>query len=131
LSMPLGGNIAARNTYKAGKATVKQLLLQLKQTEQNIVVQVNNDVGAVRSTLQQVHSTLDERIYAEDALKAERTKLENGKSTSFIVLQLISNLTTARVNEVQALANYNIAVAQLALDEGSTLEANHIDFNLR
>ena len=54
-------------------------------------------------------------------LAAERKKLENGKSTSFIVLQLISNLTTAKVNEVQALANYNNAVAQLALDEGDRL----------
>ena len=43
------------------------------------------------------------------------------------MLQLISNLTTARVNEVQALANYNIAVTQLALDEGNTLQANGVD----
>jgi HAE1 family hydrophobic/amphiphilic exporter-1 len=107
------------------------LLLTLKQTEQNIVVAVDNDVGSVRSSLQQVYATRDARVYAEDALQAERTKLENGKSTSFIVLQLISSLTTAKVNEVQALANYNIAVSQLALDEGSTLEANHIDLKVK
>jgi len=131
VSIPLGGNYTARNQYKSGKATLKQLLLMLKQTEQTIVVAVDNDVGNVRSTFQQVQATRDARVYAEDALAAEQKKLENGKSTSFIVLQLISNLTTAKVAEIQALANYNIAVAQLALDEGSTLDANHIDLKVK
>ena len=131
ISIPLGGNITARNNYKSGKATLKQILLQLKQLEQNIVVAVDNDVGQVRSSLQQVDSTRAARIYAEDALAAEKKKLENGKSTSFIVLQLISNLTTARVNEIQALANYNVAVVQLSLDEGSTLEDNHIELKAK
>ena len=130
VTVPLG-NIGPRNAYKATKMTLKQVLLQLKQQEQNVLVQVDNDVGQVRSTLQQVDATRAARIYAEDALKAERTKLENGKSTSFIVLQLISTLTTARVNEVQALANYNIAVTQLALDEGNTLQVNRIDVDFK
>jgi outer membrane protein len=130
-SIPLAGNLAARNTYHSGKVTLKQILLQLKQEEQNVVVAVDNDVGQVQSTLEQVTSTHEARLYAEDALKAEQTKLENGKSTSFNVLQLISNLTTARVNEIQALANYNIAVAQLSLDEGATIEDNHIDLKVR
>jgi outer membrane protein len=131
LSVPLGGNYSARNTYKSGKATLKQVLLQLKQQEQTIMVQVDNDVGQVRSTLSQVNSTHEARLYAEDALAAEQKKLENGKSTSFNVLQLISNLTTARVNEIQALANYNIARIQLSLDEGSTLQENQIDIKLK
>jgi HAE1 family hydrophobic/amphiphilic exporter-1 len=130
-SIPLAGNLSARNTYKSGKATLKQLLLSLKQEEQTILVAVDNDVGQVQSTLEQVNSTHAARLYAEDALKAEQTKLENGKSTSFNVLQLISNLTTARVNEIQALANYNIAVAQLSIDQGSTLEDNKIDLKLK
>lgn len=131
VSIPLGGNYAARSTYKSGKATLKQILLMLKQLEQSIVVGIDNDVGQVRSSLQQVYATRDARVYAEDALAAERKKLENGKSTSFVVLQLISNLTTARVNEIQALATYNDAVAQLALDEGNTLNANHIELKVK
>lgn len=130
-SIPLAGNLTARNTYHSGKATLKQLLLTLKQEEQTVLVAVDNDVGQVQSDLEQVNSTHAARLYAEDALKAEQTKLENGKSTSFNVLQLISNLTTARVNEIQALANYNIAVAQLSLDEGATIEDNHIDLKLK
>lgn len=131
VTVPLGGNYAARAQYKSAKASLKQLLLELKQTEQNIVIAVDNDVGQLNSSLQQVNATRDARIYAEEALAAERKKLENGKSTSFVVLQLISNLTTARVNEIQALANYNVAIAQLALDEGSTLDANRIQLKVK
>jgi outer membrane protein len=130
-SIPLGGSLGARNSYHAAKVTLKQVQLQLKQEEQTILVAVDNDVGQVESTLEQVNSTHAARLYAEDALKAEQTKLENGKSTSFNVLQLISNLTTARVNEIQALANYNIAVVQLSLDQGSTLEDNRIDLKMK
>ncbi len=130
VSIPLG-NSGPRANYKSGKATLKQILLQLKQLEQNILVTVDNDVGQVQSTLQQVDATREARIYAEDALAAEQKKLENGKSTSFQVLQLISNLTTARSSEIQALANYNIALAQLALDEGSTLEKDRIDLKVK
>jgi outer membrane protein TolC len=130
VTIPLG-NSAARASYKSSKATLKQILLQLKQLEQNIVITVDNDVGQVQSTLQQVSATREARIYAEDALAAEQKKLENGKSTSFQVLQLISNLTAARSSEIPALANYNVALAQLALDEGSTMEKNRIDLKVK
>jgi len=129
-TIPLG-NVSARNTYRSAKASLKQILLQLKQLEQNVVVAIDNDVKLVKSDLQQVKATREARIYAEDALKAEQTKLANGKSTSFIVLQLQSNLTTARSAEIRALANYNIDLEQLSLDEGNTFQKNHIDLNLK
>jgi hypothetical protein len=46
------------------------------------------------------------------------------------VLQLQSNLTTARSAEIRALADYNIALEQLALDEGMTLERSKIDLKM-
>jgi outer membrane protein TolC len=128
MTVPLS-NVGARNTYKSAKAALQQVLLQLKKTEQTIVIAIDNDVKAIRSDLLRVDATRKARIYAEDALQAEQTKLEHGKSTSFIVLQLQSNLTTARSAEIRALADYNIAVEQLALDEGTTLERNHIVLN--
>ncbi len=130
VTIPLG-NVGPRNDYKKAKASQKQALLQLKQQEQTIVVAIDNDIKVIRSDLQQVDATREARIYAEAALEAEQKKLENGKSTSFIVLQLQSNLTSARSAEIAALANYNIALEQLALDEGSTLDRNHIDLQIK
>jgi len=42
-----------------------------------------------------VDATREARIYAEAALSAEQKKLESGKSTSFVVLQLTKDLTAA------------------------------------
>ena len=66
-----------------------------------------------------------------NALKGEQTKLDKGKSTSFIVLQLQRELTTARSAEIRALADYNIALADLAYNEGSTLERRNVDLKVK
>ena len=106
-------------------------MLQLKKVESTIVVAIDNDVKTIRSDLLKVDSTRKARLYAEEALQAEQTKLEHGKSTSFVVLQLQNNLTAARSAEIRALADYNIALEQLAFDDGATLERNHIDLRVR
>ncbi len=125
ISMPLS-NMGPRNQLKAGKVTLKQLLLQLKQLEQNVMVLIDNSVGVARSDYESVQATRQARIYAEAALDAEQKKYAVGKSTTFTVLDLQNKLTAARSDEIRALADYNKSLANLAADEGSTLERNSI-----
>jgi outer membrane protein TolC len=125
LSMPLS-NVGPRNQIKSGKAMEKQLLLQLKQLEQNVMVQIDNAVKAAESAWESADATRQQRIYAEAALKAEQGKYAVGKSTTFIVLQLQTALTTARSQEIRALANYNQALASLAAAEGSSLQRDNL-----
>jgi len=47
------------------------------------------------------------------------------------VLQLQRDLTAARSSEIRALADYNIALSQLALSEGTTLERRKISLNVK
>jgi outer membrane protein len=129
LTVPLD-NLAARSAYKSAKAGLDQILLQLKKVETTVVMAVDNDVKTVRSHLLRVTATRQAREYANDALVAGQARLIAGSTTSFEVLQLQSNLTTARSAEIRALADYNIALEQLALDEGTTLERNHIDLKV-
>ena len=82
--------------------------------------------GVLAGQHQRVQATREARLYSEAALEAEQKKLENGKSTSFVVLQLQKDLTTARSSEIRALADYNESLAQLWLQEGSTLERRMI-----
>jgi outer membrane protein len=128
-SMPLS-NVGARNTYKAGKVTLKQLLLALKQQEQTAMVEIDNAVKQAQSNYQSVQATQEARTYAEAALDAEQKKYNVGKSTTFTVLQLQIALTTARSNEIRALADYNQALANLAAEEGSTLDRNGIKLDM-
>ncbi len=130
ISLPLS-NVGARNNYKAGKVTLKQLLLQLKQMEQNVMVQIDNAVKQAQSNYESVQATQQARIYAETALDAEQKKYAVGKSTTFTVLQLQNNLTAARSQEIRSLADYNEALASLAAAEGSTLERNGINLTLK
>ncbi len=130
LSMPLS-NVGPRNQLKAGKGSLKQLLLQLKQLEQSIMVEIDNAVGVARSDYEGVQATRQARVYAEAALDAEQKKYTVGKSTTFTVLQLQNNLTAARLQEIRALVDYNKALAALAAAEGSTLERNSIQLETR
>jgi outer membrane protein TolC len=125
------GNLAARSRYKAAKVQREQVELQFEQIEQQVLVEIADAVRLAESSLERVAATREARLFAEAALQAEQTKLENGKSTSFFVLQFQRDLTAARLEEIRALAEYNNALAQLAFSEGTTLERREIDLDLK
>jgi outer membrane protein len=125
------GNTGARANYKKSKLAMEQLVLNLKKFEQTIMITIDNDINQAKSSYQQVAATRAATEYAGEALAAEQKKLENGKSTTYTVLQMQRDLTTARGNEIQALANYNKALAQLSLDEGTTLQRLSINVQVK
>jgi outer membrane protein TolC len=130
VSFPLS-NLRERSDYRASKAAKKLTELQLRKAEQEVVVQVADYVNRVQSRFSQVGSTSKARTYAEAALAAEEKKLQNGFSTSFFVLQLQEALTGARTAELQALADYNRTLAQLAFAEGTTLRKHHLKLQVK
>jgi len=126
VSMPLS-ELRARSIYKGDKAVEQQLLLKLKELEQTIMVNIDNDIGVAVADYESVQATKQARIYAEAALDAEQKKYAVGKSTTFTVLQLQNTLTGARSAELRALASYQEALTVLAQAEGSTLERRSVD----
>jgi outer membrane protein TolC len=125
VSFPLS-NVRERNDYRASKANRWIAQLELKKAEQGVLLQVADFVNRIDMRFSQIGSTRKARTYAEAALTAEEKKLQNGLSTSFIVLQLQEILTAARTAEVEALADYNRALAQLAFAQGTTLERHRM-----
>ena len=81
-----------------------------------------------QASFERVAATRAAREYAEEALAAEQKKFEQGKSTTFLVLQMQRDVTAARGQEIQALDTYNKNLSQLSLDEGTTLERLGIDY---
>ena len=130
LIMPLS-NIAARNTYRSDKVSLQQLLLKLKQLEQNVMVDIDNAVKTAQSDYQSVQATRQARIYSQAALDAEQKTYNVGKATTFEVLTYQNNLTAARSQEIRALANYNEALATLAQKEGTTLEQYNVNLEVK
>ena len=121
LSIPLE-NRAARGNLKARKAEREGLQTQLQQLHQDILVNVQIAVGAAQAEFERVGATREAAQAAEAAYDAEVKKLENGKSTSFNVLQLQRDLTGARSLHLRALADYNRALAELYFREGTILD---------
>jgi outer membrane protein TolC len=130
LTVPLG-NSSARGTYRADRAALQSLLLQAKKEEWMVVTAIDNDIKAIEADLLKVDYTRQARIFAEAALAAGQEELKEGKRINFEVLQFQDNLTAARSAEISALSDYNTALEQLALDEGLTLERNHINLHFR
>ena len=130
ITVPLS-NIGPRNQYKSTKATLQQVVLQLKQLEQNVMVEIDNAVKQAQSSYESVDATRQARIYAEEALDAEQKTYAVGKATTFEVLTYQNMLTAARGAEIRALANYEEALANLAAQEGSTLEQYDIDIQAK
>jgi outer membrane protein TolC len=126
LTLPLAGNHTARETYRANKSQLAQQTVQLKQLEQNIMVEIGVSVEQARTCFGQVDATRQSRLFAEMALDAAQKQLDNGRTTSFVVVQLQRDLTTARLAELTAVAQYNQALSNLALNEGSTLERDNL-----
>lgn len=130
LVIPLG-NRKARSDYNIQKSKKEVLLLQYKKLEQSTFVDIDNAVRLAQANYEQIDATRKAREYAEAALDAEQKKLANGKSTSFVVLQLQRDLTNARSAEIRALADYNKALSTLSLNEGTTLQRHKLELNFK
>jgi len=125
-SFPLG-NVTARNDYKASQLAKKQALLRYQDRQQRVMTEVDTAVKLAETTFKQISSTRKAREFAEEALNSATKEFEAGARTSFFVLESQRNLIRARSAEIRALADYNIALANLALSEGTTLERNQIN----
>lgn len=121
LSMPLS-NVRQKSDYRTSKAQRSMAELQLKKAEQSVMVLVADWVNRVDSRYATVASTRSARQFAEAALRNEERKLQNGLSTSFFVLDFQERLIAAQYAEIQALTDYNKALAQLSFAEAKSLD---------
>jgi outer membrane protein len=121
---------AARSNYKINRAEQKRARLALEGVEHEVMREIEDAIRVAQTSFQRVATTRSATVFAQEALEGEQKKLDSGKTTTFVVLQLQRDLTTARSAEVQALADYNRALAQLALQEGATLERHKVDLRV-
>ena len=125
LSIPIG-NRAARNRHKQSLAAQERATLHVRKLEEDALGEIVNASASVNACLLRVAASRDAAEYARDALQAEQRKLDQGKSTSFVVLQLQKNLTEARRAETAALADYYKSLADFSLAEGSMLSRHSL-----
>jgi outer membrane protein len=121
-----------QNREAKARSAIADLDLEQGQAElddlrQQILREVRTAVRGVRTAAQQIDSAQVSRRLAEKNLEAEQKRYENGLSTSFQVLQIQEDLTSARSREVTAITTYRRALAEYYRATGRMLEANDIE----
>jgi len=110
--------------------------LQLRQTQltteksiNQVVVDVSNNVIAVRQARVRHEAAVKNRELQQQLLDAEQRKFLLGASTPYNVTQQQRDLAAAAATEVSSLASY--IAARMSLDQtlGITLEANHVSID--
>lgn len=102
---PIGRNPDRVNLTRA-ELQNDQSLLQLQDTERQVLQQVRDLGRQVNTNLRRVGSTQAARALAEKRLEAEEKKFAVGLSTTFNVLQAQRDLAAARNNEQRAILDY-------------------------
>ncbi|MCB1096014.1 MAG: TolC family protein [Verrucomicrobiae bacterium] len=126
LSLPLG-NRREKANHKIAVAETRQAELRLRQFRQSVMIEIDDAVSQAKTDYERITATREAREFAELALKNEQGKLNRGASTNFVVLQLQRNLTSARSDEIQSLADYSRSLSRLRLAEGSSLDTHQVD----
>jgi len=125
LSIPLS-NMISRASYAQAELNMDQALLNMKNQEKQVVLEIRNAVRSLQTTYKQVQAYKVARELAEKKLQAEEDKLRVGQSTNYTVLQFQRDLTNARMAELQAIISYNLAQVGLDRSTGVILEKRNV-----
>lgn len=121
LSLPVT-NGAARVKHQRTLLTRDQLKLSISNLENLIKLDVRSAWTEVNRTISQIEAATEARKLQEEKLAAEQTRLDNGKTTDYIVLQIQRDLISAQLDEARAGVAYCTAVTDLYLKDGTLLE---------
>jgi len=127
LSYPLG-NRAAKSKLVSKKLEIAQLLLDIKDLEKTIAVEVREAYRQIKTDIKRVHATRLTRKLAEEKLKAEEKKFKVGLSTSFNVLEFQEDLAEEQSNEIKAIIDYKKSKNRLRQVKAQTLKEHNIQF---
>jgi len=123
---------------RAREATLAQSILQRLQRlatrdarEQQIEKEVRDAVDQLSSTWQRILASRQAVVLNTRALDAERRQFEVGRSTSTDVLDADTNLADARLAEIRAVVEYQIAQIDLAVATGTLMGQAGVDWTPR
>jgi outer membrane protein TolC len=115
-----------RAQHARAKVNLEQMVLQLKDQEQQLFLEIKEAVRAVQTDYKRVQAYKLARELAEEKLDAEQKKLKVGLSTNYVVLQQQRDLSNAQSSELRAIIDYNLSLANLDRTMGTSLKKKNI-----
>ena len=122
-------NRQAQADYGIDQLQYRQSQVSTQRDTNQIVVDISNQLSALRQSRTKYQAAKDTRALQEELLASERKKFSYGISTFNDVVVDQRVLVTAQINEVNAAATYERARVSLDQVLGETLEKNHISFD--
>ena len=113
-SYPIGNRAAKANLQRA-QLQMEQTDLAIRNQELAIVTEVTNAGLAVNDNFLLLQAAQRSREAFERAAEVEVTRFSVGASTNYEVAQAQDALTSARLSELRAMINYEIAIAEFDL----------------
>ena len=126
LSIPIP-NRSARANYKSSQLQKEMAVLQHKELEQSILVEIDRLIRDAEYRFEQITVTRQARLSSELALENDTKRYNEGAIENYQVLQAQRDLTNRRYSEINAKVQYLTALSRLAQAEGSTLDNNNIN----
>ena len=128
-SIPLF-NRAARGSYNRARLQRRQAEISLDQVRQQLMLNVRLAASKLASNAILVQSNKQATRLQIANVAAEEKRLQLGVTTSWQVLQIQQDLTAAQVQELISNIEYEKALIELQLAEGSLLENLNIALEL-
>ena len=120
-SIPIG-NRSAKGAHMRANQVERQQQRRLAKAKQDIEVEVRKAVRGVVTSEILIESNRQARILQEANVVAEEKRLTLGVTTSQDVLDRQEDLTAAQTQELQSVVDYEKALIQLQLAEGTLLD---------
>lgn len=127
-SAPLG-NRQAQADYGIDQLQYRQSQVSRQRDTNQIIVDISNQVSALRQSRARYSAARDTRILQEQLLASERQKFSYGISTFNDIIIDQRALVASQISELNTKTTY--ARARVSLDQvlGETLEKNHISLD--
>ena len=129
LNIPLG-NEAAKSNLRQAYYQRRQVLASKEGRTAMIEVEVLNALDQLETNWQRILAARQSTLLEARLYEAEVHQFENGLTTSTDVREAQANLTNAQSTEINAIAEYQIALVDLAYATGTLLGAAQVEWEL-
>ncbi|MFT5028196.1 MAG: outer membrane protein [Candidatus Binatia bacterium] len=127
--IPLDGGRQGKRQLEVAKLRAKQALLNIKQTESQLINGIDTSLEKVRTFSSNINSYQTVVNFNQKVLDSELTRLEVGRTTSRAVLEAEEDLFEAKVSYVQGLVQYERSLLELESIKGSLLRNRSLELS--
>ncbi len=120
-------NRTARGEYVKATAELDRSQITLSKTKDDIALEVKSAIREIENSLRAIEAARVSIELAEEVVENEQERLNVGIGTTREVLEAQRDLIDAGTREITAIANYNIALAELERAKGTILQKNSIE----